>query len=77
MLDRVHEALYQHGPFNSQYVVDDEHESLIFAVGSEVIYHDLDDKRGHCFYSLAASLCLQFMFVVRHVSILSRKSTLR
>ena len=35
-LNLVHEAAYHNGPFNSQYVTDYEHESLIFAVGSEV-----------------------------------------
>ena len=41
-LDLVHEAVYNHGPFNHQYVVDDEHESLIFAVGSEVSNDEFD-----------------------------------
>ncbi|UJR25877.1 hypothetical protein I4U23_007227 [Adineta vaga] len=32
----LHEAIYYNEPFNSQYVIDYEHESLIFAVGSEL-----------------------------------------
>ncbi|CAF0881012.1 unnamed protein product [Adineta steineri] len=32
----LHEAIYQSEPFNSQYVIDYEHESLIFAVASEL-----------------------------------------
>ncbi|CAF4667346.1 unnamed protein product [Rotaria sp. Silwood1] len=32
----LHEAIYHNEPFNSQYVVDNEHESLIFAVGTKL-----------------------------------------
>ncbi len=35
-LHLLHESIYHNEPFNSQYVVDYEHESLIFAVASEV-----------------------------------------
>ncbi|CAF5209901.1 unnamed protein product, partial [Rotaria magnacalcarata] len=31
-----HEAIYHNEPFNSQFVIDYEHESLIFAVASEL-----------------------------------------
>ncbi|CAF3798026.1 unnamed protein product [Adineta steineri] len=36
ILHLVHEAIYYNEPFNNQYVVDYEHESLIFAVGIEL-----------------------------------------
>ncbi|CAF4617317.1 unnamed protein product, partial [Rotaria sp. Silwood2] len=32
----LHEAIYHNEPFNSQYVIEYEHESLIFAVASEL-----------------------------------------
>jgi hypothetical protein len=37
-LHLLHESIYQNEPFNSEYVVDNERESLIFAVGTEVFY---------------------------------------
>ncbi|CAF0972266.1 unnamed protein product [Rotaria sordida] len=32
----LHESIYHNEPFNSQYVVDNEHESLIFAIDTEL-----------------------------------------
>ncbi|CAF3033085.1 unnamed protein product [Rotaria sp. Silwood2] len=32
----LHESIYHNEPFNSQYIVDNEHESLIFAIGTEL-----------------------------------------
>lgn len=53
----LHEAIYHNEPFNSQYAIDYEHETLIFAVNSEVFSLLIMNFVG-IILVLAPSLCI-------------------
>jgi len=59
ILHFIHKLIYHNEPFNNQYVIDNEYQSLIFAVGTEVFCFSKD--LFFCinnFEYLASSLCL-------------------
>jgi len=59
----LHEAIYQNEPFNQQYAIDYEHQSLIFAVHSEVIHLKNSHNNDFFFFPLISFICMRIIHV--------------